>query len=363
MLAERDPSWPPNNLGIVYMNLRENQKAAATFQRATRIDSTLTSAAYNLIDVFINMNMRDSAEFYIRQYAQRFGADRPEVAGKEFFTATAFRDFEKADALLRPTPIEARSTLWRSRVNHARADMALLRGQLRAAQQQRAVAVDADVQRGNTVVKLMAELWLVGFAFASERDPDKARRLLDGALARYPIDSFPVLDRPYLMVAGSYAILGDLERADYYRQLYEQNVPVELRQDDTGNREMVAGARALHEKRWQDAIDHWRRVSERGSCTTCMDWELALAFEQAAQPDSAIGRLEHYVNTPTAQAIWEDSYKLATAYERLADLYATRGDRPNAARYAGKFVSLWQDADPELQPRVRAKREWLRTNN
>lgn len=58
--------------------------------------------------------------------------------------------------------------------------------------------------------------------------------------------------------------------------------------------------------------------------------------------------------------IWEDGSKLGFVYERLADLNMDKGDKQKAARYAGKFVELWKDADAELQPRVQAKREMLR---
>jgi hypothetical protein len=33
-------------------------------------------------------------------------------------------------------------------------------------------------------------------------------------------------------------------------------------------------------------------------------------------------------------------------------LYDERGDRQKAAHYYGRFVALWRDADPDLQPQV-----------
>ncbi len=44
------------------------------------------------------------------------------------------------------------------------------------------------------------------------------------------------------------------------------------------------------------------------------------------------------------------------AYLRLGEIYDRQGDRHRAAEYYGKFVELWKDADPELQPRVEAAR-------
>ena len=37
---------------------------------------------------------------------------------------------------------------------------------------------------------------------------------------------------------------------------------------------------------------------------------------------------------------------------RLGELYEERGDRARALEYYGKFVDLWRNADPELQPQV-----------
>jgi hypothetical protein len=39
--------------------------------------------------------------------------------------------------------------------------------------------------------------------------------------------------------------------------------------------------------------------------------------------------------------------------KRLGELYEQRGNREKALEYYGRFVDLWTDADPELQPIVR----------
>ena len=40
-------------------------------------------------------------------------------------------------------------------------------------------------------------------------------------------------------------------------------------------------------------------------------------------------------------------------YRRVGELYDARGDRQKALEYYGKFVELWKNADPELQPAVK----------
>ena len=51
-----------------------------------------------------------------------------------------------------------------------------------------------------------------------------------------------------------------------------------------------------------------------------------------------------------------DARNLARIYERLGALYETRGEEDKATYYYGRLVELWEDADPELQPRVDAAR-------
>ena len=55
--------------------------------------------------------------------------------------------------------------------------------------------------------------------------------------------------------------------------------------------------------------------------------------------------------------MWEathvlDATWLAASYVRLGELWEGKGDRAKAASYYARFVDLWKDADPELQPRI-----------
>jgi hypothetical protein len=51
-----------------------------------------------------------------------------------------------------------------------------------------------------------------------------------------------------------------------------------------------------------------------------------------------------------------DSYRLPAALKRAGELYEAKGDRAKAADRYRRFVDLWKDADPELQPGVREVR-------
>lgn len=59
------------------------------------------------------------------------------------------------------------------------------------------------------------------------------------------------------------------------------------------------------------------------------------------------------MNTPAWERLPYEDRSLPTTYRRIGELYAERGEREQALEYYGKFVDLWQDADPELQPLAR----------
>lgn len=96
-------------------------------------------------------------------------------------------------------------------------------------------------------------------------------------------------------------------------------------------------------------------------CPQCLLASLGLAFEKAGLPDSAIvyfekGLVETEASAPPISAAsW-----IPLSYRRLGDLYEQKGDTGKAVTYYTKFVNLWANADPDLQPRVADVRARLR---
>ena len=90
-----------------------------------------------------------------------------------------------------------------------------------------------------------------------------------------------------------------------------------------------------------------------------LSWDLARAFDQAGMADSAIARYEMSLDYGDAFELFEGTRQIPITLERLARLYDSSGDLERAAGYYGRFVELWADADPDLQPRVEAARARL----
>ena len=79
----------------------------------------------------------------------------------------------------------------------------------------------------------------------------------------------------------------------------------------------------------------------------------AIAYDYAQQPDSAIAAFTKYVESTSLLGRSEtDGFFFAASYKRLGELWEAKGDRGKAVNYYAKFIDLWKDADPELQPKV-----------
>jgi tetratricopeptide (TPR) repeat protein len=87
-------------------------------------------------------------------------------------------------------------------------------------------------------------------------------------------------------------------------------------------------------------------------CAICRDADLGRAFDQASMADSAIAAFERYLETPQWSRIAMDAQYQARILKRLGALHEAKGDRAKAIAYYERFVALWRNADPELQPRV-----------
>ena len=85
----------------------------------------------------------------------------------------------------------------------------------------------------------------------------------------------------------------------------------------------------------------------------------ARAYERSGQPDSALALYERSVNTNGLGLLFDQATTLAPTYRRLGELYEDRGQLDKARDYYGRFIDLWKNADPELQPLVRDVRQRL----
>jgi tetratricopeptide (TPR) repeat protein len=162
------------------------------------------------------------------------------------------------------------------------------------------------------------------------------------------------LNRRYPQFLGLFAQVGRPQRArqlvDEYRGLLDQRT-LDLPAARNGFRAAEAGI-AIAEGRPAEAVELRRAMrADNRECGFCGLVDLGDAYDRAGNADSALAYWERYLEASGAR-LGTDATWLARTLRRLGELREANGDRDKALEYYGRFVELWQDADPGLQPVV-----------
>jgi tetratricopeptide (TPR) repeat protein len=362
---ERDPdnTIALNDLARVFSEGRQYREAETLAVRAMSLGRS--------IGPFINAALAQMGQ---GRYADaqatldRFGRmapDNPLILSVSSTVAASRGDYAAAERDLRQLRgAQSGSALWRAASSAGLAWLHEVRGKLRQAARDLDDFMTVSEQRGVASSYVMGAVRRALLDVRYHHRPLAALRTVAAALARHPLSSIPTLNRPYSALAAFYAEAGRPEMARRLLAEYERLIPERSRRRNPG-RLAAAGAIALAEGRAQAAIVAYRAWIGEAEDPIDGLFELATAFERARQPDSALAVYEQSVTTPGVKAplaLFDpvDARVFAGTFQRLGELYATRGDRAKARQYYGRFVDLWKDADPELQPIVADARAALK---
>jgi tetratricopeptide (TPR) repeat protein len=232
------------------------------------------------------------------------------------------------------------------------ADLALLQGKLAASVRDRRTAMHAEEEGG-----FLGHYLLDGITLAAGdvwvRKTPPSTWAPPAMLVRYPLDSIPPLDRPYVELAGVYSGMGHPERAIELAADFTRHGLATGRFGEAA-RHHILGAAALAGTRYGDAVLALRQAAAGEECPICALPELAQAYDLGGAGDSAIAVYERYLETPWIGRLEVDAVRLAPVYERLGELYEARHEPERAATMYRRMIALWREADPELRPRVAA---------
>ena len=359
-LLELDPTNGAalNNLGNIYSSRREFEKAERVYRRAIASEQATSIAYGNLQSTLFEQGKFAAQDSIAVEQRRRF----PNVPAQALNAVHRLYHQRKEDSirLLIDQQLSSSDVVTRTEAIETQSDLAAVRGRLRESMRLRAEAQALMRTRGIPVIPLydsldaaFSDVWL-------REQPEVGIQRLNAALAATPFASLDIEQRPYFSVIMINALAGRPQEARAVLARYDaEQMDSSLRRMLEPSRHVMLGIIALAERRPHDAITEFRLGDTDvdgpvGPCTICLDPTLGMAFEMAGRADSAIARYEHFVRTPMwgrySRAL--DGRWLGFTLRRLGALYEERGDAGKATEYYTRFVTLWKDADPDLQPRV-----------
>ena len=348
-MLDLDPSdsWALTNLAVIRRRNGELDRALELFQRATAVDSGPIQIS-NVMWTQIRLGSLDEA-LETADIGLRLHPATAAFHGGRAIVAMHREDHESVHALLdsagRELPddegLQIGTARWLGILD-------LQEGRLRAAAEHFSDQATIVERRNPAVGRYdWAPAWI---ALRVRGDTSSAARHVARQLSAQPLDELEPLDRPYGDLVDLYAALGDEPRAretlsEYRAALPE--APDSKWQDDAIRMEARL---ATVFGRYDEAIDHWERLRQIDpGCVGCELEGIAQAHDGAGRYAEAIDWYHRELEEP----FWGFPPDRALIFERLGQLYDRTGDLENAAVYYARFVELWAEADPELQPRVR----------
>ena len=353
-LLELDPTdvRALNNLAYIYADLRDFARAEEFYTRAVRADSSIVIVWNGLQQVLINQGKLAEARRAIDRAHALFPGNL-HVEYTETYLAVARGDYaaaaRHARLMAEGSPDDA---IRRADGYKTLADLALLRGKVAEASRYRRTAMRAEEEGGYLGHYLLDGLALAAADVWVRKTPPSASAPT-ALLARYPLDSIPPLDRPYVELAGVYSGMGHPERALALARDFAGHGLAAGRFGEAAHHRML-GAAALAARRYGDAVLELRQAAADEQCPTCALPELAQAYDLGGAGDSAVSVYERYLETPWIGRLEVDAVRLVAVYERLGELYEARHEPQRAAAMYRRMIALWHEADPELRPRVAA---------
>ncbi len=357
-----DDQIAPNNLALILIMRRRYSDAEPIAQQAVDRGQSGTMFAQLIVSQMGQGKMKEARatidQFFKREPTSSF----PRRLLSAYFTSNQMYDSARAQLRILAQSQEQTD---QSAVPRLGAAVALSQGQVAEAERQVREYMAANERRGLPQNYLVGAANLARIAVEYRKDPATGQRILEDALARYPLNKLDPLDRPYPQMASIRALLGEPAKGLALMKEYESLVPAGLRvqdaldlTDDFAASNRARGLLALAEKNPRTAIIAFRQWWNEAACPSCALSELAQAFDAAAQTDSALIAYERALNAPRGLGSGvTQSWTLARDHRRLGELYETQGEKQKALDHYTRFVELWRDADPILQPEVKDVKE------
>jgi tetratricopeptide (TPR) repeat protein/tRNA A-37 threonylcarbamoyl transferase component Bud32 len=341
-------------LGLIAWTERDLEEAETMASRAIRADSNALAPYTNVVDAQVSGGRFAAAETSLARWRTRLG-ESPVYESQVGLMASARGQYDSAARAFRRAVGMKENDAERARAGNLLAALALARGRLREARRLGREAAELDGSPAAALGPALHETW--GDIYLG-LGPERASRRLDSLVESPGFARVDPIDRPYQEIGFLYAMAGKDGRASALRRGAEGT----LRRVGSAGEQVLRrrqwrmgdwareGATALRSERYAEAAERFRKAR-----TVAPQWwlpELATAYDRAGQADSALALYESYLNSTDNFRLYGDAFNLAPILRRAGELYEARSDRDRAVSSYQRFLDLWRDADPELQPQV-----------
>ncbi len=344
-----------NNLANQYIGF-DDEAALELYRRANSGPGESNTSNANLVITLLRLGRFGEAEEALVRYESRYPLDL--AAQVQRYWLHFFRgEFEAADSVALDLARNPRASAQSRQAGHSNLGATdLFHGRIEAAAAHHGDAQRAAAEAGPTAEYY--EAWLMPVTeLMLDLDSGAGLRMLDDLGDLF--EQVPPVARPYLVLGALAATAGEPERARRYLDDWEANVPVDYRSDDDEANRIVAEGlidwRTGDPARGLELVDQGRQDL---NCNFCWLFIRALVVEDAGTPDEALAAWEEFANTIQG-FYYINARGWPLAWERLCHLHAEHGEATSAAQYCSRFVDVWADADPRLQPRVRSAQQRL----
>jgi tetratricopeptide (TPR) repeat protein len=360
-LLEQYPNEPTalNNAGVSLTNLGRIEEAVAMYRRAIAAGVAVAFSYTNLISDLNNLGDAAAADTVLRQFAERY-PDARDLAVYQSNLALARQDYlgseTAARALLTGPPALQVSADYRL------SEIADARGQRREAERYERQALGINAQRlgwSAEELELNQQMATLSRSFDFRpTDPREVERLWE--LNQRVTAGRPATGRNYGFFLEAFLRAGQPGRARTTLEEYRRGI-ASMEGPSVVDRALLLvwdGRVTAGEGRPVEGLQLFRQGCDliRSRYALCNGHpNEARLYQQAGQADSAIAVMERYF----ALTAWRAGFvsEQGAQLRSLAEMYEAKGERARAVEVYGRFVDLWKDADPDLQPIVQNARE------
>jgi eukaryotic-like serine/threonine-protein kinase len=357
LIDRGDTAYAANNIGVAFTSMREYAKAESLYRMSMRANPDNNIPLPNLVNVLLDQGKGAAVDSAFAQEGKRL----PNSSTYAYHAAVIpynDRQYDRTEHLLDSIHGATKGLETRVMTSALSSEMLAVRGRLAESERRYRQYVSEATELGNASPAVADSASLAAYDAWFRGQSPRAVARLDAALNAHPLASIPEQDRPYGLLARVYAVAGRPDRARAILAQFSQNKDTGFVRRRQPMVHQALGEIAIAEKRYADAIAEFRRADQDADGRPANEnpvrvhFDLGRAFDLANQPDSAIAHFEAFLETRYDSRLDDDVEGLAGTHKRLGELYDAKGEREKAISHLSKFVDLWKNADPELQPAV-----------